>query len=111
MRTLGLAALLLTLTIGPTARANQDAIQPALDLVKEKYNIDMKKLFSTNCSWCHQGMGMKTADGPKLAGTEKTRDQLIKQIKKGKSPMPGFEKHLKPEEVEALADYILALPK
>lgn len=93
-----------------TARADDAEIQPALDLIKSKYDIDMKKLFSTKCSWCHQGMGMKQADGPKLAGTQKTRDQVIKQIAKGKSPMPGFEKQLKKEEIEALADYIKALP-
>lgn len=93
------------------AHADDGDIQPALDMIKEKYSIDMKKLFSTKCSWCHQGMGMKQADGPKLAGTEKSREQVMKQIAKGKSPMPGFEKQLKPEEIEALADYIKALPR
>lgn len=103
------AALIVTFMSSPL-RADDADIQPALDMVKEKYNIDMKKLFSTKCSWCHQGMGMKQADGPKLAGSEKSREQIIKQISKGKSPMPGFEKQLKKEEIEAMADYIKALP-
>ena len=53
---------------------------------------------------------MKQADGPKLAGTSKTVEQLMKQIREGKSPMPGFKNQLKDEEVQALAEYIKALP-
>ena len=84
-----------------------------MQLVNEKYseqNMDIKKLFAQKCSWCHQGYGMRQADGPKLGGTAKTRDQVMKQIANGKSPMPGFKNQLKPYEVEALADYIKALP-
>lgn len=109
----GALPLIVALAVGAITlpvRGDDADIQPALDLVKEKYGIDMKKLFSTKCSWCHQGMGMKQADGPKLAGTDRSREQIIKQIAKGKSPMPGFEKQLKKEEIEALADYIKALP-
>ena len=53
---------------------------------------------------------MKQADGPKLAGTDKTLEQVMKQIMNGKSPMPGFKSQLKEEEVQALAEYIKALP-
>jgi mono/diheme cytochrome c family protein len=91
-----------------------EAIAPAVKEVNEKYaehNMDIKKLFSTKCSWCHQGYGMRQADGPKLAGSDKTHDQLVKQIANGKSPMPGFKNQLKPHELQALADYIKALPK
>jgi len=89
------------------------AIAPAVQLVNEKYaehSLDIKKLFSQKCSWCHQGYGMRQADGPKLGGTDKSREQVIKQIANGKSPMPGFKNQLKPYELEALADYIKALP-
>ena len=109
--TAGCSALL-----GAAAATAQDidtAIAPAVQQVNEKYseqNLDIKKLFAQKCSWCHQGYGMRQADGPKLAGTSKTREQVVKQITNGKSPMPGFKNQLKPYEVEALADYIKALP-
>ena len=89
------------------------AIAPAVTQVNEKYseyNLDIKRLFAQKCSWCHQGYGMRQADGPKLAGTAKNHEQLMKQIRNGKSPMPGFKNQLKDYEVEALADYIKALP-
>lgn len=89
-------------------------IGPAVEQVNQKYaeqKLDIKKLFSAKCSWCHQGYGMKQADGPKLGGTEKTHEQVIKQITNGKSPMPGFKNQLKDFEIQALADYIKALPK
>lgn len=105
------ALLACALCLSGTLHADDEAIAPALALVQEKYGIDMKKLFSAKCSWCHQGMGMKQADGPKLAGTEKTKQQVMTQISKGKSPMPGFKNQLSEKELEALADYIKALPK
>jgi mono/diheme cytochrome c family protein len=90
------------------------AIAPAVQQVNEKYseyNLDIKRLFAQKCSWCHQGYGMRQADGPKLAGTDKTKEQLMKQIANGKSPMPGFKSQLKQHELQALAEYIKALPK
>ncbi len=88
----------------------QDPTDEAAAKVNEKFGGNVKKLFSTKCSWCHQAYGMKQADGPKLAGTEKTLEQVMKQIKNGKSPMPAFKSQLKEEEVQALAEYIKALP-
>ena len=88
----------------------QDPTDEAAAKINEKFGGNIKKLFATKCSWCHQGYGMKQADGPKLAGTDKTLEQLMKQIKNGKSPMPGFKTQLKEEEVQALAEYIKALP-
>lgn len=100
----------------PPAAWGQDideAIAPAVKMVNEKYaehNLDIKKLFAQKCSWCHQGYGMRQADGPKLGGTDKSHEQVVKQIADGKSPMPGFKKQLKEYELQALADYIKALP-
>ena len=95
------------------AAAEDDPTEIAAATVDELYGehkMDVKRLFASRCSWCHQGYGMVRADGPRLAGTTKSRDQLIERIAKGKSPMPGFRKQLKPYQMEALADYIKALP-
>lgn len=90
--------------------AADDPVDAAAAAVGEKYQINIKKLFATKCSWCHQGYGMKQADGPKLAGTQKTIEQLAKQIIEGKSPMPAFRNQLSETEVQALAEYIKTLP-
>jgi mono/diheme cytochrome c family protein len=87
-----------------------DPVDAAAAAVGEKYQVNIKKLFATKCSWCHQGYGMKQADGPKLAGTQKTVEQLAKQIIEGKSPMPAFRNQLSENEVQALAEYIKTLP-
>ena len=75
-----------------------------------KENFSVKRLFASRCSWCHQGYGLKQADGPRISGTTKSKENVIEQIAYGKSPMPGFRKQLKPWQIEALADYIKALP-
>ena len=90
--------------------AANDPVDVAAATVGEKYQLNIKKLFATKCSWCHQGYGMKQADGPKLAGTSKTIEQLVKHINEGKSPMPGFKNQLSENEVQALAEYIKTLP-
>jgi mono/diheme cytochrome c family protein len=92
------------------AMANEQAMKALAD-VGAKYQIDLKKLFATNCSWCHDGYGMDDGKAPKLAGTRKSQEQVAAQIANGKSGyMPGFKKTLKEEQIEALAAYIKALP-
>ncbi len=109
----GLAALLVaSMMMGATTSASA-ADEPSVQAkpaeaapAPEKPKIDVRKLFATNCSWCHQDYGRKAADGPKLAGTKLTEEQVIEQITRGKTPMPGFRKILSREQIEALAKYI-----
>ncbi|HWA14266.1 MAG TPA: cytochrome c [Burkholderiales bacterium] len=105
----GLCAILLGGVIAATP-ARADVTDEAATPISQKYGFDVKKLFATRCSWCHQGYGMKQADGPKLAGTHLSYEQVITQIVVGKTPMPGFRKQLSPEQIQALAEYIKALP-
>jgi mono/diheme cytochrome c family protein len=85
-----------------------EAAAPAEAPAKPK--IDVRKLFAMNCSWCHDGYGMHAGKGPKLAGTSLTAAQVYQRIAKGKSgAMPGFEKTLKPEQIEAFVEYIKGL--
>jgi cytochrome c len=104
-----LAMVLLVGLVSSSAFAG-DPTDEAAAKIDEKFGGNIKKLFSAKCSWCHQAYGMKQADGPKLAGTNQTLEQVMKQIKNGKSPMPGFKSQLKEEEVQSLAEYIKALP-
>jgi len=92
------------------AIANEEAVK-ALAEVGQKYQMDMKKLFATNCSWCHDGYGMDGGKAPKLAGTKKSQQQVMAQIANGKPGyMPAYKNNLKAEQIEALAAYIKALP-
>ena len=106
------AGLCATLLCGVLAAmpARADVTDDAAAPINQKYGFDVKKLFATRCSWCHQGYGMKQADGPKLAGTHLSFEGVVTQIVVGKSPMPGFRKQLSPEQIQALAEYIKALP-
>lgn len=113
LMSLVVAGMLAAPSISQTALAEEgdDPVVVAAAAIAEKYNVDIKKLFATNCSWCHDGYGMDGGKGPALAGTSKTYEQVVKQITSGKSGyMPGFGKVLKPEQVQALAEYIKSLP-
>jgi mono/diheme cytochrome c family protein len=105
----------LSMLLSLAARAEEDVTETVAASVNVNYqefkeNFSVKRLFASRCSWCHQGYGLKEADGPRLSGTALTRDEVIHRISRGKSPMPGFRKQLKPWQIEALADYIKALP-
>jgi mono/diheme cytochrome c family protein len=75
----------------------------------EKLNVE--RLFATSCGWCHQSGGRVAGRGPKLAGTDKPDDFIVKQIKNGKPPgMPAFGKSFNDEQIAAIVAYIRALP-
>lgn len=91
------------------ASANQE---PAVAAGEEKPAHDVRKLFANSCSYCHGGFGMTEGKGgPKLAGTKLNAEQVKDRIAIGKSgAMPGFNKTLKEDQIQALVDYIKGLP-
>jgi mono/diheme cytochrome c family protein len=97
-----------------TAIAQSEAVEKAAAPVNEKYGVDIRKMFATSCSLCHGEFGLKQGGrggGPKLAGTAKTKEQVMDRIANGKEGMmPAFKAVLKENQIEALAEYIKALP-
>lgn len=93
------------------ASASEDKYAQAMVATSEKYSVNIKGVFAGSCSWCHDGYGMDGGKGPKLAGTTKSIKEIVERISKGKSGyMPGFQKALGQEKIEALAEYIKMLP-
>ena len=73
---------------------------------------NVSRLFATSCGWCHQGGGRVAGRGPKLAGTDKSDEFIIRQIKQGKPPgMPAFGKSFNDDQIGAIVAYIRALPE
>lgn len=71
------------------------------------------RLFQSNCTTCHLNGG-NVINGPKTLRKEALRrygmdslDALQQQITNGKSAMPAFKQRLTPEQVEAVAIYVL----
>ncbi len=72
---------------------------------------EARKIFASNCSWCHGNFGKKAGKGgPKLAGTSKDEEQVYQTILKGQNAMPSFKKTLTEDKIRALARYIKSLP-
>jgi len=110
--TLFMFALVMSAGMG-TAAANEDIIDAAREEAQEKHGVDVKKIFSTQCGLCHGGYGTSMGGrggGPKLSATAMTAEQVHSRITDGKEGMmPSFKKMLKPEEIDALTTYIMAL--
>ena len=94
-------APLTTQTTSPAAQQPAPSIDPKVS-----------SLFATSCGWCHQGGGRVAGRGPKLAGTDKSDEFIIRQIKQGKPPgMPAFGKSFNDDQIQAIVAYIRALPE
>jgi mono/diheme cytochrome c family protein len=103
LRTAALASGLATLSfIVPVAKAQSPA----------------EKNYTKNCAACHgadgsantpAGKATKALDFHSAAVKNQTDDQLAAAIAKGKTPMPGYEKQLKPDEIKDLVAYVKML--
>jgi cytochrome c5 len=92
----------------PAMRTTSPTVQQPAAPVDPNVN----RLFATSCGWCHQGGGRVAGRGPKLAGTDKSDEFIIRQIKQGKPPgMPAFGKSFNDDQIRAIITYIRALPE
>ena len=84
------------------------AVQAPVEVVA----ADGQTLFKKHCAGCHGANG-KGAFGPDLSGEYKygkTTMAVQESIAYGRPKnMPGFEKKLSPEEIDALTEFILSL--
>jgi mono/diheme cytochrome c family protein len=71
---------------------------------------EVKKVFSSNCSWCHGDYGRAAGKAPKLAGTRLTEKQVFDRISNGISgKMPAYKRTLSEAEIQSLAAFIKGL--
>ncbi len=69
-----------------------------------------KKLYETKCAICHGFDGRQQYAGAKdISLTTMDKSQIILQISEGKGSMPPQKSVLTPEEIEALAEFVLQL--
>lgn len=72
-----------------------------------------KKVFSANCAACHMGgnnvvNAAKTLKSDALATNKMdSAAAIIAQVTNGKAPMPSFKSSLQPDQIEAVAAYVL----
>jgi mono/diheme cytochrome c family protein len=80
----------------------------------------VEKNYTKNCVACHgadgsantpAGKATKARDFHSPDVKSQTDDQLAAAIAKGKTPMPAYEKQLKPDEIKDLVAYVRMLGK
>ena len=80
---------------------------------------EAEKTFKTKCAACHGADGSGSEAGKKMGTHDFHSSQVQSQseadlaqiVAKGKNKMPSYEKSLKPDEIKALAAYVLELGK
>lgn len=76
-------------------------------------NAEIEDIYKrNNCLSCH-GAGLGGRVGPETnletVGSRLTKEQIAQQISKGSKNMPAYEKILKPEEIDTLAQWLASL--
>ncbi|HEY8404550.1 MAG TPA: cytochrome c [Flavobacteriales bacterium] len=83
---------------------------PALDSNEPLSPALVKSLYNTKCALCHGEDGtLQYAGAPNLATSVLNKAAVIGQITYGKGTMPPMQKQLSEQQIEALADYVIAL--
>lgn len=86
------------------AKGNPDLLKLASE--------DTQAIYKKRCMSCH-GDGLQGRIGPSTnltqVGGRLTAEQIDTQIRKGGNGMPGFQNDLKPEQVDALKDWLAGL--
>ena len=73
-------------------------------------DLDGKKMFSSNCGFCHQDGGRHAGRGPKLSKSERSDEYIVERIKKGKvGAMPAYGAVFSEGQIIAILAYIRGL--
>lgn len=90
------------------------SVRPAMADVSIDVLTTGAKVFSANCAACHINGGnvvMANKNLKKEALSQfgmNSEAAIIKQVTYGKNAMPAFKGRLTPEQIEAVASYVLA---
>lgn len=89
----------------------ESVVQPVVMAVSHEQGA---KLFTQNCAACHAGGGnlVNAQKTLKKEALEKydmySKEAIVYQVTNGKNAMPAFGKRLSSEQIEQLAEYVLA---
>ncbi|GGA40241.1 outer membrane protein assembly factor BamB family protein [Psychrobacillus lasiicapitis] len=69
------------------------------------------EVYANSCIACHGNQGANGHNGPNLQNSKfaESRENVIDRITNGGATMPSFKDSLTPEEIEAVADYIVTV--
>jgi mono/diheme cytochrome c family protein len=87
-----------------------DSASPQAKAEASPNDFDGRKIFSSNCGFCHQDGGRHAGRGPKLSKSERSDEFLVERIKKGKTgSMPAYGAVFNESQIGALLAYIRGL--
>ena len=69
-----------------------------------------KDIYTTRCAGCHGLDGQLQLAGAKaLPASTLKKEEVVAQIQMGKGSMPPFDGRLSPQEIKAVADYVIQM--
>ncbi|MFN8285137.1 MAG: cytochrome c [Chitinophagales bacterium] len=77
---------------------------------ESKKKIDGSLVYSPNCARCHGSDGTN-GKAPNLSQIKLSKAEVADIVTKGHGHMPAFEDKLTKDEIDAVADFVVALKK
>jgi mono/diheme cytochrome c family protein len=72
--------------------------------------VNAKDIYTTRCAGCHGLDGQLQMSGAKaLPASTLKKEEVVTQIQMGKGNMPPFDSRLSPQEIKAVADYVIQM--
>lgn len=104
---------LFTVACGQKAGDNADSNKPGISSNVAFPNEHIEEIYKkNNCLSCH-GAGLGGRVGPETnlehVGSRLSKEQIMQQISKGSRNMPGYEKIIPAEDIEAVAEWLASL--
>ena len=72
--------------------------------------IDGAPIFAQYCAHCHGATGIE-GRAPNLKKTDFTKSEIASTVAKGMGHMPGFSDKLSPQQIDAVATFVIQLKK
>lgn len=108
----GLATLSVLLIVVAYGMAEMNKRNPKVSADTASKTSGKDIFSSANCTLCHGENGKLMASGSKdLTVSTKTLEEIQQIVSKGKGNMPAFEKQLTPEQIQAVAAYVMEFRK
>ncbi|WP_213285891.1 cytochrome c [Bradyrhizobium sp. sGM-13] len=88
----------------------EESASPKAQAEASPNDLDGRKMFTSNCGFCHQDGGRHAGRGPKLSKSERSDEFIVERIKKGKTgAMPAYGEVFNDAQIGALLAYIRGL--
>jgi cytochrome c553 len=104
--------LMIIMAYGCAEMMKKQGAKTNSSIIVSNETVSGEEIYTSNCANCHGPQGdLMLAGAPNLQKSMLAQNELVNQISNGKGAMPAFTGNLTPQQIDAVAAYIITLRK